>query len=423
MALWPQLRVPRIALLLVTIAVCLVRARDQPSVDIPMGGTTASIVPGDVLLVALALVAVTELVRRGVPRVARPAALAAAGFCGLIFVTAATNGAAALVSGTKLVELAALALGAATLLRTRDELDAVVDVLLLFTIAADIVGIVKFLESAGGRQASFLGEHDFAALAALPLLYGLALLYERGRNVRAWIAIAAGAVGCILGAALASLLGFYLGVVALVVLAAVARRLTLGQLAATASVVAVVTGGTLVIRAGELGFLQSWFGKSAERPGQYASSWSQRLIFAYIGGRIFVDHPVLGTGWYGNLPPREFDSYLPAARRRFSDQPPAYFPSPSKPFVPQQTYDEVLYELGAVGGALLLALLACLGRNALAASRAARGVAGSLAAAWLAAAIGAIAGEGLFGGTPLAATFWLAAGVVVALGVQARGTV
>jgi hypothetical protein len=420
MALWPQLRVPRIALLLATTAVCLVRARDQPSVDVSVGGTTASIVPGDVLLVVLGLVAVAELVRRGIPAGARPALLAAAGFCGLIVVTGATNGATALVSGAKLVELAALALGAATLIRTRDELEAVVDVLLLFTVAADLVGVVKFLESAGGRQASFLGEHDFAALAALPLLYGLALLYERGRSMRAWVAIAAGAVGCILGSALASLLGFYLGVLALVVLTAVARRLTVGQLAATAGVVAIVTGGTLVIRAGDLGFLQSWFGKPAQRPGQYASSWSQRLIFAYVGGRIFIDHPLLGTGWYGNLPPKEFESYLPAARRRFSDQPPAYFPSPSKPFVPQQTYDEVLYELGAVGGALLLALLAFLGRSALAASRAARGIAGSLPAAWLAAAIGAIAGEGLFGGTPLAATFWLVAGVVVAIGVQAR---
>jgi hypothetical protein len=420
MALWPQLRVPRMALLLVTIAVCLIRARDQPSVDVGVGGTTASIVPGDVLLVALAVVALLELVRRGVPRAARLAVVAAGAFCALILVSAAANDATALVSGAKLVELAALALGAAVLLRTRTEVEAVVDVLLLFTVAADVVGFVKFLESAGGRQPSFLGEHDFAALATLPLLYGLALLYEGGRPARAWLAIAAGGVGCILGAALASLLGFYLGVAALVALALLARRLTLSQLAATAGVVAVVTTGTLVIRAGDLGFLQSWFGKPAERPGQYASSWSQRLIYAYVGGRIFVDHPLLGTGWYGNLPPHEFSRYLPDARRRFPDQPLRYFPSPTKPFIPQQTYDEVLYELGAVGGALLLALLVALGRSALTAARRVRTLAGTLPAAWLAAAIGAIAGEGLFGGTALAATFWLVAGVVVALGLQAR---
>ena len=44
-----------------------------------------------------------------------------------------------------------------------------------------------------------------------------------------------------------------------------------------------MTVGTLVIRAGDLGFLQSWFGKPESRPGQYAASWSQRLVYAYVG--------------------------------------------------------------------------------------------------------------------------------------------
>ena len=88
--------------------------------------------------------------------------------------------------------------------------------LLLFTIAADTVGVVRFVENAGGRQASFLGEHDFAALATLPLLYGIAsVLREIVHGVRA-LAIVAGGVGCVLGAALASLVGFYLGAPALV---------------------------------------------------------------------------------------------------------------------------------------------------------------------------------------------------------------
>jgi hypothetical protein len=414
MALWPQLRVPRVALLLVTLAACLIRAPDQPSLDVRVGTTTASIVPADVLLLALLLVAAVEVSRRGLPRSAWPAALATAAFCALIVLTAAANGTAALVSGVKVAELAALALGVVVLIRSREQLEALVDVVLLFTVAADIDGLIRFVQN-GGRQASFLGEHDFAALSALPLLYGVALLYERGRDRRAWLAIAAGSIGCILGAALASLLGFYLGVAALMATAALARRLTPARLGATITVVAVVTGGTAVIRAGDLGFLQSWFGKPAERPGQYASSWSQRLIYAYVGGRIFLAHPLVGTGWYGDVPPKEFRAYLPDARRRFSDQPPRYFPSPSKPFIPQQTYDEVLYELGLAGGALLLALLVSLGRNAVRAARRGGGLLADLPVAWLAAGIGALAGEGLFGGTALAATFWLVAGVAVAL--------
>ena len=63
----------------------------------------------------------------------------------------------------------------------------------------------------------------------------------------------------------------------------------------------------------------------------------------------------------------------------------------------------------------MLALLASLARAAVRTARTATGIAASIPAAWLAAAIGALAGEGLFGGTPLAATFWLVAGVVLAL--------
>src|SRR5258705_11524447 len=137
------------------------------------------------------------------------------------------------------------------------------------------------------------------------------------------------------------------------------------------------------MRSGDVGFLQSWFDKPASRPGQYASSWSQRLIYTYVGGRIFLAHPLFGTGWWGNLPPKEFDEYLPAARRRFADQPATYFPPSDKPYIPQQTYDELLYELGAVGGVLFLALLVPLGRAAARAGRLARAATGTIPAARL----------------------------------------
>jgi hypothetical protein len=171
--------------------------------------------------------------------------------------------------------------------------------------------------------------------------------------------------------------------------------------------VGAVTAGTLTIRSGELGFLQAWFGKPESRPGQYAASWSQRLIYTYIGGRIFLAHPVLGVGWYPDLPPKEFARFLPAARARFSDQPPSYFPPTDRVMSPQQTFDEVAAELGLVGSAVFLLLLVGVARTSLRSA---------LAAAWLAAAIGAIAGEALYGGTPLTATFWLVTGTALALG-------
>jgi hypothetical protein len=415
MALWSQLRSPRFGLLLVTLALCLVRSRDQPGMNIGIGSTTATIVPADLAVAALAVVGVAALARRGLPRVTWLAVGSGLAFCLLILVSGAANGAVAFVSGAKLVELAALAIGTIALVRTPRHLEAIVDVLLLFTLAADVVGLIRFATGGGGRQASFLGEHDFAFLASLPLLYGLTLVVTRRAGRRALLSIAAGSIGCILGAALASLLSLYLGAAVLVGVALLRRRLDLRAAATTAAVLVAVTAGTLTLRSGDLGFIQSWFGKPASHPGQYASSWSQRLILAYVGGRIFIDHPVLGTGWYGELPPAEYTRYLPDAHRRFSDQPARYFPQPNTKFIPQQTFDEVLYELGIVGGIVMLGLLVGLGRACARTAARAGGALALLPAAWLAAAIGAMAGEGLFGGASLAAIFWLVAGLALAL--------
>jgi hypothetical protein len=415
MVLWRQLRVPAAAILLVTIAFSLVRARDQPDVAVSFGNTSAHIVPGDVALFVLFVAVLVALVRRGgLPRTMRITFAGGVAFVVLVLATAAANGASAFVAAAKMSELAVLAAGAALLARGDDAVEAIVDVLLLFTLVADAIGVVKFVTGGGGRQSAFLGEHDFAALAALPLLYGFVLAFEGRRPRRAALAIVAGAIGCTLGAALASLLGLYLGAAALVVLAAVRGFLRVRPLLVVLLALAAVTGGTVAIRGGELSFLQSWFGKPPSRPGQYAASWSQRLIYTYLDGRVFLDHVVLGTGWYPDLPPHEFDRYLPAAHRHFSDQPANYFPPPDRPLNPQQTFDQIPAELGVVGSAAFLVLLAAAARVA---------VRAPLGAAWLAAGIGAIAGEALYGGTPLTATFWLAVGVALAVGTWRFGHV
>ena len=130
---------------------------------------------------------------------------------------------------------------------------------------------------------------------------------------------------------------------------------------------------------------------------------------------MFLANPVLGTGWYGDLPPKEFVTFLPDARRRFTDQPANYFPPADSPFIPQQTWDQILYELGLAGALAMLALLIALVRACRRAARRRHDLLANLPGVWVAASIGALAGEGLFGGTPLAATFWLVAGLAVAI--------
>jgi O-antigen ligase/polysaccharide polymerase Wzy-like membrane protein len=420
MALWPELRSRTGALLAAALALSLIRARDQPGFDVAFGGTTATIVPLDLVLAVLLVVAAVMLVRAQPVSLALAALGCGAVFAALVLATAAANGAAPLVAAVKIVELAALGAGAVVLVRREGALEAIVDVLLLFTLAGDVVGLVQFFRDGGGRQAAFFGEHDFAAVAILPLLYGLGLVFEGRRGTRAALCIVAGGLGCVLGAALASLVGLYLGAAVLVVAALTRRRLSLRPLLVTAATLVLVTGGTVAVRGNDLSFLRAWFGPPASRPGEYAGSWSQRLIYAYVGGRVFLDHPLLGTGWYPELPGKEYAQYLPDARQRFADQPPSYFPPAEGTFIPQQAYDQVLYELGAVGAAALLALIVAVTAAAVRTARRARTLA-DLPLAWVAATLGALAGEGLFGGTPLAATFWLTFGVAVAsLGWRAQ---
>ena len=196
--------------------------------------------------------------------------------------------------------------------------------------------------------------------------------------------------------------------------------LRLRAVVAVLLVCAGITGATLTIRSDNLGFLQEWFGDTEQlEPGATAGSWSSRLIFAYVGMRIFLDHPIAGTGWYGELPPEEYARYLPDAHARYPDQPDNYFPPADGTYIPQQAPDQVLYQLGVIVGMLFLLLAAaCVWTGVRAARRWPPGVADELGAyvplTWTLAAAGGLAGTALFGGTPFNTLVWVAVGVAAA---------
>ena len=394
---------------LATIPLSLLRAIDLPSVQLGALDVTVA----DVFLAATAILAVVRLRRRR--RLPAPWLFgAAAAFVALMLLTAAANGGDALTAAAKIATYAALMLGAAAFLDSAERLRPFLAVVVLWATAAAAWALVGFLTSDRGRQASFMGEHDMAALATLAAGVGLARLHAgRGRAGPLAVAgLAAGLVGTILAASLASLIGLYLASGVVLLLAARRGDLRVPTAALTIAVAAVATAGTLALRQGELGFLQAWFGPPPERPGEYAGSWSQRLIYTYVGGRVFLDSPVLGTGWHGLLPPDEFAQYLPDARERVPDQPPHYFPPEDEGFIPQQAYDQVLFELGLVGAALFLVLATVAVRQGLVVARLRPGERAYLSAVWLAALAGALAGAALFGGSPLTAMLWLTLGLV-----------
>ena len=418
--------VPLIVLLTATV-LSLVKSIDQPGFSLDLAGSEVAFVLADAALAVLAAFCLHRLLGRGrLPRPARAVIVTAAAFSVWLFVSSAANGADAVIAAVKLLEYGVLALGFVLFVRRRLQLWLLVAVLVAFTVVAVGYGLLAFFDAPfvesrfpTRRQPSFLGEHDLAALSTMTLALGLVALFTPAHRLGRLPLVAgiAGAIGVVLGAALAGLLGLYLTAGAIVAVALVRGAATKRAVGLTAAATVGITIGVLSLRSGDLGaFLRSLgIGERQDDPFANAASWNERLIDAYIGGRIFLENPFLGTGWHGLLPPDEYVRFLDDARARFPDQPASYFPSEAG-FIPQQTYDQVLYELGIVGALLFVVL-------GFATVRAVARVAHTwprddpdepaayLPAAWVAALAGGLAGAALFGGVPLAAIFWLTIGV------------
>jgi O-antigen ligase len=138
-------------------------------------------------------------------------------------------------------------------------------------------------------------------------------------------------------------------------------------------------------------------------------------VLAYIGMRIWLDHPVFGVGWQGSSEPSAFVRELPAAHRRFPHVAPIAFPSAQRRYGVQVLYVQVLADLGIVGLVLFLTLV---GAGLL------TGLKGALRApplpafattvglVWLVLALGLWTAQGLIAGLPLDALTWLGFGLL-----------
>lgn len=416
------------ALYLLTVLVSLIRAPNLPSATVHVGSTSVSVNPSDGLLVILGVCVLAQVIRqRLLPRPSLVVLVPLAVFALWIMVTAAANGSEAFVAAGKFVELAVLSVATVVVIRRGEHVWLLVWALLGMNVAADVSALHGFVRNFNARQPSFLGEHDLAALSTMTLSIWFAQLYVgAGRRRRLTQACGvAGVVGITLGAALASLIGVYLAVAALALVARTRREFDAPKLALTIGVLAVITAAVLNLRADNLGFLRAWFGthetNAASQPEPGA--WSQRLIFAYIGGRVFEAHPVTGTGWYPELPPKEYARFLPDARHRFPDQPAHYFPPPDGRFIPQMAYDQVVYELGLLGALVFLILGLATVRQSIRAGRRwppedPEPLAAYVAPSWTASMVGVLAGIGLFGGATVSVLFWLTLGIAAALAPQ-----
>jgi O-antigen ligase len=272
---------------------------------------------------------------------------------------------------------------------------------------------IFFSGATGGRQPSFLGYHDFASLSTAMLLVGVAAiaLPRLGIDRRvAWTAASAGLVGVVASAAIAAVIGILLAAAGLLGAAIVRGEVDVRRLAMAGALIAVAVVGALGMRNTDLG---NYLGFLKHEKQRNVETYSHRTVLAYIGYRMWLDHPVAGVGWEASGDPSRFMRYVPIARRKFPDQPDLVFPSPQRLYGVQNLYVQTLADMGVIG---FLALAAVFLSAATLAARRLRTTVGTTALLWTLAVAGLWIAEGIVAGLPLNALTWLALGLAAARG-------
>jgi hypothetical protein len=411
------------------IPILFIHVRYQPKFHLALSSTSLGVELSDFVVLAIVIAAIVAGVRRGFRPLVRgtPLWIAAALYFAWIAIeiaipqgTAGYPTAKHAVTAAKLVEYSLLAPAAVLILRNRIELRLVLYVVTAWSVLATAVGIVQFFGAnifvsgaTGGRQLSFLGFHDFASLSAAALLLGVATfaLPRLDLDRRAgWCALAAGCIGVILSAALAAVIGIALACAALVLFGLVRRELVVRGLVVGGVAVAIALLGAVVMRGNDLG---RYFGLERDKhPTTDIESYAHRTVLAYIGYRIWRDHPVAGVGFEASNDPSRYLRYVPAAKRRYPNEPALAFPTETRRYGVQNFYVQHLADLGVVGLLLLAGVFAASLGLAVRRLGSPGAIVGLL---WTLVVGGLWIAQGIVAGLPLDALTWLA------FGLAARG--
>ena len=260
----------------------------------------------------------------------------------------------------------------ATVLLVRSVRDAVplLRAIVAWSVAATAVGLLQFLglvaefegKRPGQREPSFVGIHDFAALSGAALVVGaIGVALGDGRPVgRRWAAVglAGGALGVVLSGAMTAVLGLWLAIAATLLGARALGVLRARRALVLLGVTLLVTMGTAAMRAETIERFAEFIGIRDRVEDTGVESYAHRTLLAYIGGRIWLDHPATGVGWQASSEQWAYGPFLDDARSRFPDEPEQAFPAPDRPWGIQLLYLQVAADLGIAGVIALLGLAA-----------------------------------------------------------------
>ncbi|MGL6279336.1 MAG: O-antigen ligase family protein [Gaiella sp.] len=420
------------AVLAVAIPILFVHEQYQPTVGLSAGGTSVDVSLADAAVAAVVGLALWSGLSRGFAPLARGRWLwwTAGALCLVAVASVAWpvlrddpyDWRARLVAAAGFVEYALLAVAVPLLARTRRDATLALAALIATSVAATSWAALQFAglvdefsgRRPGQREPSFVGIHDFAALSGLVLVVALVVLLTRERPVPGWLAVTAGiagSLGVVLAGAMTGVFGLVLAAVALVIVAARRFGATRRQVLATVGIVLAVGAGTATMRGTAIGEFAEFLGiRPAQDTGQ-VESYAQRTVLAYIGLRIFLDHPLVGAGFQASNDEFAYAPHLAAARARFPDQPEEALPSPEHPWGVQNLPIAVLADWGLLGFALLLGVFVSGLRCGL---RRAPTVLPLVGAGGILVAAGVWNGLGVVPAIPLAAMTWLSFGLAVA---------
>ena len=405
----------------------------QPSVSIGLGASEATLYLSDFAVLAVGALGLIVGMRLGfgVLRAGRAPFVAAAVF--LLMVLVATLYGPALgddyafvkhaLTAAKLAEYALLAVAAPLVLRRPVDLRPTLWTLTAWSAAASFVAVLQFLglvdelegRRPGQREPSFLGIHDLAALSGATLAVGLATIALRGERRLGLAAGIAGAVGLALSGAVAGVVGL----AAAAILVGLLGRPAFSRVAALVAIVAAVGACVVALRTVDTRPLMDALGieRTESSAREVDASWKQRFALAYIGGRIFLEHPLVGVGFQGSLEEEHYEPYLADARRKFPDVAPRAFPSPEHPWGVQNAYVQAAADMGILGISSFVALFLTAIASAWRAARRAPPelvYATAVPMLWAAVAMGVWLGLGLVSGIPLMGLTWLSVGLAAA---------
>jgi hypothetical protein len=344
------------------------------------------------------------------------------------------------VTAAKFAEYALLAPAAALILRRAEARRLAAAVAIGWCCVLALVALLQFLgvvsefegRRPGQREPSLAGIHDLGAFSGTVLALALVAVVLGTTVVRKRAAIAAGvagAVGVSIAAALDSIGALILSAVTIWLAASRRQRVSIGRTIALVAIVAGVSFAAVTLRASSIQAFLRFVGVEQQAASSGIQTGAHRIVLAYVGVRVWIDHPLLGVGWQGSADPFAFEPVLPKAHERFPSEPAAAFPSPEHPWGVQNGPVQALADLGPVGLLAFLAVflvpLAAAGRTAFRAAGE-RAVAALVVSCALIFSLAVITGSGLVTGAPLDALLWLAVGAAAAVAssdTRAPGTV